>query len=81
LHVSDVLLPILKEMYQKAVALQPQIVALMKKYADQRAELEHIHQGFIKASRAYANLSQGRPQQQQVLPTAHPAGQPYPGEW
>ncbi|KAG7571300.1 hypothetical protein FFLO_00812 [Filobasidium floriforme] len=53
--------PELENMYQKVVELQPQIVSLMKKYADQRAELEHIHMGFVKASRQYAVMTQ--PQQ------------------
>jgi len=30
--------PELESMYQKVVELQPQIVSLMKKYADQRGE-------------------------------------------
>jgi hypothetical protein len=74
--------PELESMYQKVVELQPQIVSLMKKYADQRgkylrvkalslantqarcsatAELEHIHMGFVKASRQYTVMTQ--PQQ------------------
>lgn len=59
--------PELEAMYQRVVQLQPQIVALMKKYADQRAELEHIHMGFIKASRQYQAMAhpQSQPAQQQ----------------
>ncbi len=65
-------------MYQKAVALQPQIVALMKKYTDQKAELEHIHLGFVKASRQYAKMTQP---QQQAIPAPYPEQlQAYPGE-
>ncbi|KAJ9091688.1 hypothetical protein QFC19_008979 [Naganishia cerealis] len=55
--------PELEELYQKTVALQPEIVGLMKKYSDQKAELEHIHLGFIKAQRQYAQMTQPQVQQ------------------
>lgn len=82
--------PELESMYQKVVELQPQIVSLMKKYADQRAELEHIHMGFVKASRQYAVMTQPQqathdphygqgipPQQRQTSHGSQQAGQPY----
>ncbi|KAJ9103786.1 hypothetical protein QFC21_002248 [Naganishia friedmannii] len=66
--------PELEELYRKTVALQPEIVGLMKKYSDQKAELEHIHLGFIKAQRQYAQMTQP-----QMAQPGYP-GMTYPGQ-
>ncbi|KAJ9120044.1 hypothetical protein QFC22_002941 [Naganishia vaughanmartiniae] len=67
--------PELEELYRKTVALQPEIVGLMKKYSDQKAELEHIHIGFIKAQRQYAQMTQP-----QMAQPGYP-GMAYPGQY
>lgn len=87
-RVQDV--PELDDLYDRAVSLQPQIVALMKKYADQRAELEVIHAGVVKASRQYAQMARQPapafaqappatvyPQQPQGFPAGAVGVQPY----
>lgn len=87
-RVQDV--PELDDLYDRAVSLQPQIVALMKKYADQRAELEVIHAGVVKASRQYAQMARQPapafaqappatvyPQQPQGFPAGVVGVQPY----
>ncbi|GHJ83801.1 hypothetical protein NliqN6_0203 [Naganishia liquefaciens] len=73
--------PEVEELYRRVVEVQPEIVGLMKKYADQKAELEHIHAGFIKAQRQYAKMTQP-PQAQPAYPIAyagHPQYAPRPG--
>jgi signal transducing adaptor molecule len=49
----------IQEMYQSSVALQPEINALLKKYSDQKAELEHMNANFIRAMRQYDDLRTG----------------------
>ncbi|CAK9781860.1 hypothetical protein CC85DRAFT_287451 [Cutaneotrichosporon oleaginosum] len=60
--------PEIEEMYQASVALQGQINALIKKYSDQKAELEHMNANFLRAMQQYEELKGG----------AHPPPQPYP---
>ncbi|WWC91043.1 uncharacterized protein L201_005983 [Kwoniella dendrophila CBS 6074] len=48
--------PEIEEMYQASVGLQEQINALIKKYADQKAELEHMNANFLRAIRQYEEL-------------------------
>lgn len=48
--------PEVEEMYQASVDLQGQINALIKKYSDQKAELEHMNANFIRAMRQYEEL-------------------------
>ncbi|ODO04779.1 hypothetical protein I350_05389 [Cryptococcus amylolentus CBS 6273] len=48
--------PEIEEMYQASVALQGQINALIKKYSDQKAELDHMNSNFIRAIRQYEDL-------------------------
>ncbi|EIW65817.1 hypothetical protein TREMEDRAFT_36025 [Tremella mesenterica DSM 1558] len=48
--------PEIEEMYQASVALQGQINALIKKYSDQKAELEHMNANFLRAMRQYEEL-------------------------
>lgn len=55
--------PELEEMYQASVSLQGQINALIKKYSDQKAELEHMNANFHRAMRQYEELRSGVPQQ------------------
>jgi signal transducing adaptor molecule len=43
----------IQRMYQQSVALQPDIQALLKKYNDQKAELEHISANFTRAIHQY----------------------------
>ncbi|KAK4689366.1 signal transducing adaptor molecule, partial [Tremellales sp. Uapishka_1] len=63
--------PEIEEMYQASVGLQGQINALIKKYSDQKAELEHMNANFIRAMRQYEELRSpppmpmGVPQQHQ----------------
>ncbi|WVN87815.1 uncharacterized protein L203_103010 [Cryptococcus depauperatus CBS 7841] len=51
--------PEIEEMYQASVALQSQISALIKKYSDQKTELEHMNANFIKAIKQYEELRNG----------------------
>ena len=60
-------------MYQASVALQPEITALLKKYSDQKAELEHMNANFIRAMRQYDELRQGG------APAPGAPGAPAPG--
>ncbi|CAD6580443.1 MAG: ESCRT-0 subunit protein hse1 [Tremellales sp. Tagirdzhanova-0007] len=48
--------PEIEEMYQASVSLQGQINALIKKYSDQKAELEHMNANFLRAMRQYEEL-------------------------
>lgn len=51
--------PEVEEMYQASVALQGQINALIKKYSDQKAELEHMNANFLRAMQQYEELKGG----------------------
>lgn len=51
--------PEVQEMYQASVALQGQINALIKKYSDQKAELEHMNANFLRAMQQYEELKGG----------------------
>lgn len=55
------------EMYQASVSLQTQINALIKKYSDQKAELEHMNSNFLRAMRQYDELKGGPPQRELFL--------------
>ncbi|WVQ74449.1 hypothetical protein IAR50_004050 [Cryptococcus sp. DSM 104548] len=48
--------PEIEDMYQASVALQGQISGLIKKYSDQKAELDHMNSNFIRAIRQYQEL-------------------------
>ncbi|OCF39579.1 class E vacuolar protein-sorting machinery protein HSE1 [Kwoniella heveanensis CBS 569] len=61
--------PEIEEMYQASVSLQGQINALIKKYSDQKAELEHMNANFVRALRQYEELRN---------PPPMPAGQAQP---
>ncbi|WWD21174.1 hypothetical protein CI109_105658 [Kwoniella shandongensis] len=61
--------PEIEEMYQASVGLQGQINALIKKYSDQKAELEHMNANFLRAMRQYEELRN---------PPLPPAGQAQP---
>ncbi|WWC72936.1 uncharacterized protein I206_106900 [Kwoniella pini CBS 10737] len=53
--------PEIEEMYQASVGLQEQINALIKKYSDQKAELEHMNANFLRAIRQYEDLRNPAP--------------------
>ncbi|WVW79534.1 hypothetical protein I302_101503 [Kwoniella bestiolae CBS 10118] len=53
--------PEIEEMYQASVGLQEQINALIKKYSDQKAELEHMNANFLRAIRQYEELRNPAP--------------------
>ncbi|KAL7421009.1 ESCRT-0 subunit protein hse1 [Cryptotrichosporon argae] len=87
--------PELDEMYQASVGLQGQINALIKKYSDQKAELEYMNANFLKAMKQYEALRnppqqyyqeypQYAAQQQQTYPPqpypAQPQQQPFPSQ-
>ncbi|KAK1922734.1 glycosyl transferase [Papiliotrema laurentii] len=66
--------PEVEEMYQASVSLQGQINALIKKYSDQKAELEHMNANFLRAMKQYEELRNGSlppPQQQPFPPQAY----------
>ncbi|WVQ81366.1 hypothetical protein IAT38_003489 [Cryptococcus sp. DSM 104549] len=78
--------PDIEDMYQKSVALQSQITALIKKYSDQKAELEHMNISFLRAMKQYeelrngpvAQVAQGQPPYG-YSPQAQPQPDPYAG--
>ncbi|OCF56299.1 class E vacuolar protein-sorting machinery protein HSE1 [Kwoniella mangroviensis CBS 10435] len=53
--------PEIEEMYQASVGLQEQINSLIKKYSDQKAELEHMNANFLRAIRQYEELRNPAP--------------------
>ncbi|GMK56102.1 hypothetical protein CspeluHIS016_0211580 [Cutaneotrichosporon spelunceum] len=69
--------PDVQEMYQASVGLQGQINALIKKYSDQKAELEHMNASLLRAMQQYEELKGGAPLQQAYPP--QPYGAPLPG--
>ncbi|WVR08922.1 hypothetical protein IAU60_005981 [Kwoniella sp. DSM 27419] len=73
--------PEIEEMYQASVGLQGQINALIKKYSDQKAELEHMNANFVRAMRQYEELRNPVPVVGQPQPpyghAPHPAADPY----
>ncbi|ORY24203.1 hypothetical protein BCR39DRAFT_582372 [Naematelia encephala] len=54
--------PEIEQMYQESVALQGEINALIKKYSDQKAELDHMNANFLRAMKQYEELRQPPPQ-------------------
>ncbi|WVF65387.1 hypothetical protein IAT40_000114 [Kwoniella sp. CBS 6097] len=72
--------PEIEEMYQASVSLQGQINALIKKYSDQKAELEHMNANFVRALRQYEELRNPPPMPAgQVQPYGYsPQPQPQP---
>ncbi|OWZ75656.1 class E vacuolar protein-sorting machinery protein HSE1 [Cryptococcus neoformans Tu401-1] len=68
--------PEIEEMYQASVALQGQINTLIKKYSDQKAELEHMNANFIRAMGQYEELRNGPPPQMQPFVYASSPPQP-----
>ncbi|KAK8844167.1 hypothetical protein IAR55_006961 [Kwoniella newhampshirensis] len=77
--------PEIEEMYQASVGLQGQINALIKKYSDQKAELEHMNANFLRAMRQYEELrnppvpSAGQAQPYGYAPQSQP--DPYAGQY
>ncbi|WVQ93060.1 hypothetical protein IAU59_000124 [Kwoniella sp. CBS 9459] len=77
--------PEIEEMYQASVSLQGQINALIKKYSDQKAELEHMNANFVRALRQYEELRNPPPMpaaygyspQAQAQPQTDPYAQAY----
>ncbi|WRT69235.1 uncharacterized protein IL334_006219 [Kwoniella shivajii] len=70
--------PEIEEMYQASVSLQEQINALIKKYSDQKAELEHMNANFLRAIRQYEDLRNPAPQQPYgYVPPGQPQADPY----
>ncbi|KAI9636935.1 uncharacterized protein MKK02DRAFT_34014 [Dioszegia hungarica] len=67
--------PEVEQMYQASVGLQGQINALIKKYSDQKAELEHMNANFLRAMKQYEELRS--PPQQSYFPPPQPAHDPY----
>ncbi|ORX39295.1 hypothetical protein BD324DRAFT_619177 [Kockovaella imperatae] len=68
--------PDIEEMYQASVALQGQINTLIKKYSDQKAELEHMNANFVRAMRQYEELRNGSQPAQPQYGYHPPAGYP-----
>ncbi|ADV23103.1 glycosyl transferase, putative [Cryptococcus gattii WM276] len=69
--------PEIEEMYQASVALQGQINTLIKKYSDQKAELEHMNANFIRAMGQYEEL-RNVPPPVQPQPFGYGPPQPQP---
>ncbi|BEI85818.1 hypothetical protein CcaverHIS002_0601050 [Cutaneotrichosporon cavernicola] len=60
--------PEIQEMYQRSVGLQGGINALIKKYSDQKAELEHMNANLVRAMQQYEELKGGAPPAQPYAP-------------
>lgn len=79
--------PEIEELYNESIGLQGQINALIKKYSDQKAELEHMNANFLRAMQQYQDLRNPQPYLAPQVPAAGyspqpgmPAHSPYPAQ-